>query len=64
MIDIETITQTHKPHILGLGEANFRQDHDVEDVQLQGYTLLSTLTPVCITPTWAWLGWHSTLITL
>ena len=39
MLDIETIMQTHKPHILGLGEANFRHDHDVEDVQLQGYTL-------------------------
>ena len=39
MLDIETIVQTHKPHILGLGEANFRHDHDIEDVQLQGYTL-------------------------
>ena len=39
MLDVETIVQTHKPHILGLGEANFRHDHDVEDVQLQGYTL-------------------------
>ena len=39
MNDIESIIDTHKPHILGLGEANFRHDHDVEDVQLQGYTL-------------------------
>ena len=30
---------THKPHILGLGEANFRHYHNIEDVQLQGYTL-------------------------
>ena len=39
MPDIESIIETHKPHILGLCEANFRHDHDVEDVQLQGYTL-------------------------
>ena len=39
MLDISTIIEEHKPHILGLGEANFRHDHDVEDVQLQDYTL-------------------------
>ena len=39
MQDIEEIIETHKPHILGLGEANFRHDHDEQDVQLQGYTL-------------------------
>ena len=38
-LDIETIIGTHKPHILGLGEANFRHDHDLEDVQHNGYTL-------------------------
>ena len=30
---------THKPHILGLGEANFRHDHDLADVQQAGYSL-------------------------
>ena len=39
MLDIETIVQAHKPHILGLGEANLHHNHDVEDVQLPGYTL-------------------------
>ena len=39
MLDIATIIEEHKPHVLGLGEANFRHDHDVEDVQLQDYTL-------------------------
>ena len=39
MNDIEAIIQTHKPHILGFGEANFRHDHHVEDVQLQDYQL-------------------------
>ena len=37
--EIESLVSTHKPHILGLGEANFRHDHSLEDVQLQGYTL-------------------------
>ena len=37
--DIESIINSHKPHVLGLGEANFRHDHDIEAVQLPGYTL-------------------------
>ena len=37
--DIESIISTHKPHILGLGEANFRHDHHLADVQQPGYTL-------------------------
>ena len=39
LLDIESLVGTHKPHILGLGEANFRHDHNLEDVQVQGYTL-------------------------
>ena len=39
MNDIEAIIQTHKPHILSLGEANFRHDHHVDDVQIQDYQL-------------------------
>ena len=37
--DLETIIADHKPHILGLGEANFRHDQDKEAVQIQGYNL-------------------------
>ena len=37
--DIESIVQSHKPQIFGLGEANFRRDHDIEAVQLPGYNL-------------------------
>ena len=33
------IISTHKTHIFGLGEANFRHDHDLEDVQQQDYNL-------------------------
>ena len=35
-LDIETIISTHKPHILGLGEANMRHDHDIAEVQQAG----------------------------
>ena len=38
-LDIETIISTHKPHILGLGEANMRHDHDIAEVQQTGYSL-------------------------
>ena len=38
-LDIGTIIETHKPHILGLGEANFRHDHDLLDVQQPDYNL-------------------------
>ena len=38
-LDIKTIVEEHKPHILGLGEANVRSDHDLEDLQLSGYSL-------------------------
>ena len=27
--DIETIIADHKPHVLGLSEANLRQEHDL-----------------------------------
>ena len=37
--DIKTIIQVHKPHILGLGEANFKDGHNVEDATIQGYKL-------------------------
>ena len=38
-LDIGTIIENHKPHILGLGEANFRHDHDLPDVQQPDYNL-------------------------
>ena len=38
-LDIESIIATHKPHILGLGEANFRNEHNIEDVQIRDYSL-------------------------
>ena len=37
--DIKGIIDSHKPHILGLGEANVRQDHAMEDLYIEGYSL-------------------------
>ena len=31
---IKSIVEEHKPHILGLGEANVRQDHALEDLHI------------------------------
>ena len=39
MLDITTLVQEHKPHFLGLGEANFLSDHDINEVQIPNYTL-------------------------
>ena len=38
-VDIETIIADHHPHVLGLGEANQRHDHDLDAVQIPGYNL-------------------------
>ena len=38
-LDIETVIGQYKPHILGLGEANFHHDHELSEVQQADYTL-------------------------
>ena len=38
-LDIKNIVERHKPHILGLGEANVHHDNDLDDLQLEGYSL-------------------------
>ena len=37
--EIETLIADHRPHILGLSEANFRRDHDLAQVQHADYDL-------------------------
>ena len=54
-LDIESIIDTHKPHILGLGEANFRHDHDALDVQQTDYNL--HLDSCIDNPDLAWQEW-------
>ena len=36
--DISTIIGTHKPDILGIGEANFRSGHDILEAKQEGYS--------------------------
>ena len=37
--DIKTVIERHKPHILGLGEANCKGNHDLDAVSIPGYSL-------------------------
>ena len=39
MHEINDIIESHKPLVFGLGEANFKNDHDIENVKIPGYTL-------------------------
>ena len=39
MSQLELAVADHHPHILGISEANFKQHHDIEDVQLADYDL-------------------------
>ena len=39
LADIKYIVEEHKPHVLGLGEANVRHDHSLEDLNIEGYSL-------------------------
>ena len=34
MTQLELAVADHRPHLLGISEANFRQGHDLEDVQI------------------------------
>ena len=39
MHNIKSLVQDHSPHIFGLGEANLKLGHDLEDVNIPGYNL-------------------------
>ena len=39
MLNIRGLVDEHKPHILGLGEANVRHNHAMEELQLADYAL-------------------------
>ena len=40
--EIENIISTHRPHILGLSEANVFSHHDLSDVQIENYKLFNS----------------------
>ena len=44
MVEIKGIVETHRPHVLGLSEANFLKAHDQSSVQLVDYNLHLPLT--------------------
>ena len=44
MDELELVVADHHPHLLGISEANFKQGHDVEDVQIPDYELFFSKT--------------------
>ena len=38
MHEIENIISSHRPHVLGISEANFFHNHDLDSVQIENYT--------------------------
>ena len=44
MHEIENIIDKHKPHILGISEANFFQHHDFESAQIENYKFITSRT--------------------
>ena len=42
--DIEDVIASHKPHVLGLSEANIRKGHDLANVQIRDYQLHTALS--------------------
>ena len=37
--DIASIMSQHKPDVLGVGEANFKPGHDINEAKQEGYSL-------------------------
>ena len=44
MDDLEQVVADHHPHVLGISEANFKQGHSLDDVQIQEYDLVLSKT--------------------
>ena len=42
--EVEGIIQDHHPHLLGLSEANFFHNHDLNDARIQDYDMFTSLT--------------------
>ena len=40
MHEIEQVVSDNHPHVLGISESNLKRNHDIEEVQLQGYDLV------------------------
>ena len=44
MNELEHVVASLHPHVLGISEANFKKNHELEDVQLDGYDLILSKT--------------------
>ena len=44
MNELEQVVGGLHPHVLGISEANFRKNHQLEDVQIEGYDLILSKT--------------------
>ena len=44
MNQLELAVADHQPHLLGISEANFKQVHDLQDVQIADYELFFSKT--------------------
>ena len=44
MNELEQVVDGLHPHVLGISEANFRKNHHLEDVQIEGYDLILSKT--------------------
>ena len=44
MNELEQVVASLHPHVLGISEANFKKNHDLEDVQLDDYDLILSKT--------------------
>ena len=44
MYEIEQVISEVHPHVLGISEANLKSDHDIQNVQLEEYDLITCKT--------------------
>ena len=44
MQDIEKVISDYHPHVLGISESNLKKDHDLQDVQLEEYEIITSKT--------------------
>ena len=44
MQDIEKVISDYHPHVIGISESNLKKDHDLQDVQIQEYELITSKT--------------------
>ena len=59
--DIKEIINTHRPHVLSLGEEGFKKDHDLTEVQQPGYSLHLDQCQASLGVSWCAVYTHNSL---